>query len=474
MRVLFIEPPKDIWFVMGEYLPPPYGIIQLATYLEKQVSDIQLEVLDCNAEQVDWKRMEQRIAEFRPDVVACASLATCNTYAVIKTLETAKRIVPNVLTVTGGQHFTATAQESLQQYPEIDVIVRSEGEQSLTELIKAQQAKANFSNIEGISYKHENKTIHNASRPLIQNIENLPFPGYHLVKSLMSKYHFKVMSGGRGSYALIEGARGCNHQCTFCTQWRHWQACFRVKSAKRIADEMAYCNHEFGSEFIWLTDDNFGWGQRPKEIAQEIIARQLPKNVSWFVQARCDDIIRNKETLPLLHKSGLNWVLLGVENSDPKTLDNFKKGITPADAKTAVRLLKDNNIFAHAMIIIGNRKDTHQTIIQLKEFANDLDPDFVMFGILTPFPGTEVYTEAQQNGWIMDKNWAHYDMIHAIMPTETLSTHDVQEELYGCYRNFYGSWSRRFHSLFSSNKLKRKVSWYMARSGVMEKVKALF
>jgi anaerobic magnesium-protoporphyrin IX monomethyl ester cyclase len=459
---------------MGEYLPPPYGIIQLAAYLEKQEKDVHIEVLDCNAEKVDWKEMEQRVAAFKPDVVACASLATCNTYAVVRTLETAKRIIPSVLTVTGGQHFSTTAADSLQQYPEIDVIVRGEGEQTFTELVKTIQLSANFSNIQGISYRHGNKLVHNASRPLIENLEDLPFPGYHFVKANMAKYHFRVMGGENSPYALIEGARGCNHQCTFCTQWRHWQACWRVKSAKRIADEMAFCNHEFGSKFIWLTDDNFGSGQRAADIAEEIISRKLPEDVSWFVQARCDDIIRNKEALPRLRKSGLNWVLLGVENSSPQTLKSFKKGITPAEAKVAVRLLQDNGIFAHAMIIIGNRKDTFQTIGQLKEFANDLDPDLVMFGILTPFPGTEVYEEAQNNGWIMDRNWSHYDMIHAIMPTETLSPHEVQEELYECYRDFYGSWSRRFGSLLSKNQLKRKVFWHMARSGVLEKVKSLF
>ena len=474
MRILFIEPPKDIWFVMGEYLPPPYGIIQLATYLERKVSNIQLEVLDCNAERVDWKNLEQRIATFKPDVVACASLATCNTYAVAKTLETAKRVIPSVLTVTGGQHFSATAQDSLQQYPEIDVIVRGEGEQTFTELIKAQQENANFSNILGISYRQGDDIAHNASRPLIENLEDLPFPGYHLVKANMSKYHFKIMGGENNPYALIEGARGCNHQCTFCTQWRHWQACWRVKSAKRIADEMAFCHNEFGSKFIWLTDDNFGSGQRSAEIAKEIIARHLPDDVAWFVQARVDDIIRNKDALPLLRKSGLSWVLLGVENSSPETLKSYKKGITPADSKIAVRLLQENGIFAHAMIIIGNRMDTHQTIAQLKDFADELDPDLVMFGILTPFPGTEVYAEAERNGWIMDRNWSHYDMIHAIMPTETLTPAEVQEELYGCYRGFYGSWSRRFGGLFSGNQLKRKVFWHMARSGVLEQVKSLF
>ncbi len=474
LKVLFVEPPKDIWFVMGEYLPPPYGIIQLATYLEKHVSNVELEVLDCNCEKVDWKGLEQRVATSRPDVVACASLATCNTYAVTKTLETAKRIVPSALTVTGGQHFSATAQESLERYPVIDVIVRGEGEQTLTELVHAQRAKSNFSGISGISYRQGEVITHNVGRPLLENLEDLPFPGYHLVKANMSKYHFAVMGGRERPYALIEGARGCNHQCTFCTQWRHWQGCWRVKGAKRIADEIAFCHHQFGSKFIWLTDDNFGAGQRPAEIAEEIIARKLPEDLLWFVQARCDDIIRNKNVLPRLRKSGLNWVLLGVENSSPQTLDNFRKGIVPEDAKMAVRLLQDNGIFAHAMVIIGSRKDTREKIAKLKEFVNDLNPDLVMFGILTPLPGTEVYAEAERNGWIMDRNWSHYDMIHAIMPTETLTPHDVQEELYGCYRSFYGSLSRRLGGLFASNKLRRTVFWHMAQSGVLGKVKSLF
>jgi len=474
LKVLFIEPPKDIWFVMGEYLPPPYGIIQLAAYLEKQVKDVQLEVLDCNAEKVDWAQMERRIASSNPDIVCSSSLATCNTYAVARTLQTAKRVTPNVLTVTGGQHFTATPKESLEAYPEIDVIVRGEGEQTLAELVRCLNEEKSFSEAKGISFRKNGQIVSNSARPLIENLEDLPFPGYHLVKDLMGKYHFRAMAAPNSPYALVEGSRGCSHKCTFCTQWRHWQAYWRAKSAKRIADEMKYCNESFGSKFIWLTDDNFGAGSRPKELADEILKRELPRDLAWFVQARCDDIVRNKEILPSLRKSGLSWVLLGVENSNPSTLSAFKKGITPPDAKEAVKLLRDNGIFAHAMMIIGQRKDTHDSIRRLKEFANELDPDFIMFGILTPFPGTEIYDEASRNGWIVDKNWSHYDMIHAIMPTETLSVNEVQEELYGCYRDFYGSWSRRLGGIFSGNRLKRQVFWHMLRSGVLGKVKSLF
>ncbi len=473
-KVLFVEPPKDIWFLMGEYLPPPYGIIQLAAYLEKNVENVKLEVLDCNAERVDWAQMEQRIASSNPDVVCSSSLSTCNTYAVAKTLETAKRASPNALTVTGGQHFTATAKESLEAYPEIDVIVRGEGEETLAELVKCSIEEKPFSEVKGIAFRRNGHIISNPTRPLISDLESLPFPGYHLVKDLMKKYHFKAMAAKDASYALIEGSRGCSNTCTFCTQWRHWQKCWRLKSPKRIADEMKYCNETFGSKFIWLTDDNFGSGDRPKELADEIIKRELTEDATWFVQARCDDIVRNAEILPTLSKSGLSWVLLGVESSSLSTLGAFNKGITPQDARTAVSLLKDNRIFAHAMMIIGHRKDTRESIAHLREFANELDPDLLMFGILTPFPGTEIYEEASRNGWIVDKNWSHYDMIHAIMPTETLSVNEVQEQLYGCYRDFYGSWSRRFRGLFSDKRLKRQVFWHMLLNGVQGKMKSLF
>jgi anaerobic magnesium-protoporphyrin IX monomethyl ester cyclase len=474
MKVLFVEPPKDIWFVMGEYLPPPYGILQLAAYLEKEVKDVEVEILDCNAEQVDWKQMEKRIEAANADVVASSSLATCNAYVAARTLETAKRVDSRTLTVAGGQHFTATAQESLETYPEIDVIVRGEGEQTLAELVNHAGDKAGLTNVKSASFRRNGKIVHNPPRPLIENLDELPYPGYHLVKDIVHKYHFAAMAGHNAPYALIEGARGCLHECTFCTQWRHWQGRWRLKSPRRVADEMEFCHRNYGSKFVWLTDDNFGAGTRPNDLADEIIKRGITDSVTWFVQARCDDIVRNKEALPKLRRSGLNWVLLGVENSDPSILGDFKKGITPEEAKTAVKLLKENGIFAHAMFIIGGRKDTVKSISSLIEFANELDPDFGMFGILTPFPGTEIFEEARQNGWIEDFNWSHYDMIHAIMPTERLSRAEVQEELYECYRSFYGSWRRRLKGIFSRNELARRIYWYMAGRGILQQLRALF
>jgi anaerobic magnesium-protoporphyrin IX monomethyl ester cyclase len=175
-----------------------------------------------------------------------------------------------------------------------------------------------------------------------------------------------------------------------------------------------------------------------------------------------------------MRKAGLRWVLLGVESNNSSTLDTFRKETTPNDARKAVKLLKKNDIFTQGMFIIGQRKDTAESIAGLRDFVNELDPDLAIFAILTPFPGTAIYDEAKRNGWIKDWNWANYDMVHAVMPTETLSTAEVQEELYKCYRSFFGSWRRRFTGLFARKKLKRRLYWYMASQGIVKQLKNMF
>jgi anaerobic magnesium-protoporphyrin IX monomethyl ester cyclase len=405
--------------------------------------------------------------------VAASAFATCTVYSVLRTLEIAKKVNSEILTVTGGQHFSATAQESLEKYPEIDVIVRGEGEETLTELVINSTRKSTFPTILGMSFQHNGKIIHNKPRPLIKDLNRLPYPGYHFVKELVHKYHFAAMAGHNTPYALIEGARGCTHKCTFCSQWRHWGGICRVKNPERIADEIEFCYNNYGSRFIWLTDDDFGPGSRANTLADELSRREIGDDLMLFLQWRCDDVIKNEKILPKLRKVGLYWVMMGVESPNETTLESFRKGIVAEQATQAVKLLKENGIFSHAMFVIGGRKDTKESIADLTEFANMLDPDFAIFTALTPFPGTEIYEEAKSKGWIEDFNLSHYDMAHAIMPTETLSRMEVQEELYNCYRSFYGSMRRKLGGVFSSNKLKSRLYRHMMGQGVIRQFKNL-
>jgi anaerobic magnesium-protoporphyrin IX monomethyl ester cyclase len=474
MKVLLVEPPKEVWFVMGEYLPPPFGLLELAAYLEKHVESVEICILDCQAERLDWHGLERRIEAFDPEVVASSGFATCNVYVAVRTLEIAKKVNPEILTVAGGQHFTALAEDSLQAYPEIDVIVRGEGEETFAEVIKAFGKKASFSEIKGISFRNKGKIYHNPDRPFIKDLDSLPFPAYHLVEHATRKYHFRMMAGTK-KYAIIEGSRGCPHQCVFCSQWAHWRGEWRRKTAKRIADEIEFLFNNYGMEFFWLTDDNFGLGNHAEKLCDEIIRRGLSEHIMWFVQARCDDVVKSSKILPKLRKAGNYWILLGVESPNEQALKSFNKGITMEDSRKAVKLLKQNDIFAQTTLIIGERNDSSKSIAKLREFVNGLDPDLAIFMILTPFPGTKLYAEALEKGWIEDFNWAHYDMVHAVMPTKYLSRQQLQEELFRCYRSFYGSIPRRLKGLFSRNKLKRKTYRYLASRAVLQELrKAVF
>ncbi|EKQ54140.1 MAG: Fe-S oxidoreductase [Methanobacterium sp. Maddingley MBC34] len=474
MKVLFVEPPKVFWFVMGEYMPPPLGILQLAAYLEYRNDKWDIEVLDSQAMNYGWSKLQRHIESTNPDIVVSSALATCNTFTVLRTLEIVKKVNPDIKTVVGGQHFTALADESLKKYPEIDFVVRGEGEVTLYELVKSLDEKTSPLDVKGLSFRNNDKIIHNPPRPFISNLDDLPFPGYHFVEEHMKKYNFKMMAYKGAGYALVEASRGCPHKCTFCSQWEHWGGKWRSKSPERIADEMEHIYTEYGITFLWLTDDNFGLGKRTTKMCDELIKRGLSDDITWFLQARSDDIIKNQDNLPKMRKAGNYWIMSGLERHDNEVLHDYHKGIKASDAKLSVDLLKENDIFSQATLITGDRHDSHESIQKLRDFVNYVDPDLAIFMILTPFPGTELFETARKNEWLEDDNWANYDMVHAVMPTEHLSRSEVQEELYLCYRSFYGSMRRRIGGLFSRNQFKRQTYRYMAGQGLLQALRDLY
>jgi anaerobic magnesium-protoporphyrin IX monomethyl ester cyclase len=283
-----------------------------------------------------------------------------------------------------------------------------------------------------------------------------------------------MMAGSDVNYLLVEGSRGCQYQCTFCSQWKHWNGRFRTKSAKRIADEMEFCLKEYDAKFLWLTDDHFPLDKRANDLCDELINRNVSKDIMWFVQTRCDDVVKNRELIPKMREAGTHWILMGAENDNPSTLEALNKNIDPTETSLAVDILKQNKIFSQLTFIIGSQDDSPESIERLRKYADKVNPDLAIYMILTPYPGTEIYGEALKKGLIQDSNWTNYDMIHAIMPTETLSLEQLHEELYVCYRRFYGSWKRKLAAIFSTNILKRKTYRYLATQGLLNKLRGYF
>jgi anaerobic magnesium-protoporphyrin IX monomethyl ester cyclase len=324
--------------------------------------------------------------------------------------------------------------------------------------------------IKGISFRYKGRIIHTEPRPLIENLDELPFPAYHLVEKNMGKYNFSMMAGN-ARYMIIESSRGCEHNCAFCTQWVHWGKTWRTKSPKRIVDEIEYFNQNFGGTFFWFTDDNFKIRVYGKEIYEEMKRRRIGKDVMWFVQTRADEIVKNRDVVPRLRDVGNYWMLVGIEHNSNEILKNLRKNMNISESFEAIRILNKNDIFSQATFIIGSRKETAKSLEKLREFSIALNPGLAIYMVLTPFPGTILHRIARRNKWIEDENYANYDMVHAIMGTETLTRDEVQNELYQCYRDFYGSSARKFSGIFSRNPLKRRVYRHFALRSVLRKLK---
>jgi len=471
-KILLVEPPRNYWFVMGEYLPPPTSLLILAAYIERELPDIEIDVLDCQGEQISWDGLEKHIESYDPSIVLTSGF-TCNAYTCARTVEIAKTVDENITTIVGGIHFSSVPEESLIDFPEIDYIVRGEGELTIVELVKTLRSRKNVRQVKGISYQHKGKIIHTPSRPLIKNLDTLPYPAYHLVEKHLSKYHFSMMAGKNTRYMVLEGGRGCNHRCTFCTQWKHWGGIWRTKSIKRIADEIEFLNETYDGVFLWFADDHFKFSARGKSLYKELKHRRCKDDIMLFLQARTDDVAKHPDLVTKLREVGTYWIMCGVESDSTATLDEFKKGTKNQDAYETMKILRDNDVFSHAMFVTGARRDTHESIERLRQFSLDLEPDFAIYTALTPFPGTMYFDTAKKNGWIEDTNYANYDMAHAIMSTESLSRKEVQQELWKCYQTFYGSYIRNIAGVFSRNKFKRTLYRHMAGQHVLTKFRRL-
>jgi anaerobic magnesium-protoporphyrin IX monomethyl ester cyclase len=473
MKVLLVEPPKDFWFIMGQYIPPPFGLLCLAAYVEERLPWAEVEVVDSQSEGLDWDGLEARMEEAEPDVVAPSGMATANAFYAFRTAEAAKKLNPETVTVLGGQHFTALADETLRAYPFIDYVVRGEGEETFTELLRAVK-EGSPATVPGVSLRNGEEIGHQPDRPLIGDLDTLPYPAYHKVAKHMAGYYFSLMADQEKPFAIVEGSRGCRHDCSYCSQWRFWRRCHRHKSPERVVDEFEHLHSEYGSRFFWFSDDNFGLGEKTQEICRGLIERGLGDEIEWFCQVRVDDVVDNPETVASMREAGAVWALVGFDSPSRETLSSFRRrGIDESRAAKAVELLRSNEMFTQGTFIIGERRDSYESIEALRGYADRLDPDVASFFVLTPFPGTEIYEEARRSGWIMDDNWAHYDMVHAVMPTEHLTREEVQEELYKCYESFFGSWDRRFRGIGSRNPVTRRTYAYLSKQALLMQLKSL-
>jgi len=462
MKVLLVEPPKKTWELMGECVSPPLGLAQLAAVLEDE--GIEVAIVDCNAEELGWSELEGVISQRHPNVIGATAL-TPFFYHALRATEIAKRVDRGIITLLGGPHVTFTPEETLLEHPEIDFLVRGEGERTLVELLRCLERGQDPSQVKGIALRQDDRIVLTQPQPPVE-VNSLPLPAYHLLP--MGSYHFTIF----GKFATLLSSRGCPHKCTFCSEWRFWGSPWRPREPKKVVDEIELLNKKHGRESFWFGDDCFNVSaEHIQGICDEIMRREL--EISWFYQGRADFLIKHRELLPMMRQAGNLMVQIGVESSTNQELGEFNKHLTRSQVEEAIHLLKKHNIVAQGLLLVGTRPDNADSIAHKLRYMKWLDADFPIFTMFTPFPGSDIYDEAKANGWLETLDYSLYDMSHAIMPTEHLTRNQLTSLYNRCFVSYYTDPVKLARGLFSRNSWKRKIWRHMLKYTLKQFLRSL-
>ncbi|MDD5610069.1 MAG: radical SAM protein [Candidatus Omnitrophica bacterium] len=459
MKVLLIDPPCDYWGFAGgaDSCAPPIALATVAAYLEKNGIDVS--IIDCNVEKIDFARLKELIGQRRPKVVGLPSSMMCFVPASFKVAELAKEVSPDIVTVGGGVQFTLTPDEALNRCKALDYVVRGDGEYPFLDLLRELEKSApNIEKVRGISFRKNNRITHNPDHDVVANLDDLPYPAWHLLP--FDKYSLPIIPKKWGGLAMVTTSRGCPHKCTFCSP-RLSQYPYRHMSAKKSVDMIEELYRRYNKKVIWLSDLTFNADRKmTEEFLDEIISRKLDVKIA-AEGLRAEFIIRDEDLLPKMKKAGLFFGFVGVESCSKKKLDKYKKALAPEQAKKAIRLLKKHGIHTYCFFIIGERDEDREDILETLRFAKELDPTIAIFSCATPFPGTDYYRALEDSGVIEIKDWSKYDLAHPIAPTKYLSIKEVQELQGYCFRSFYVRPLKIIKHVVFGDALER--NWYLTQ-----------
>ncbi len=450
--MLFVEPPKKPCEMMGDFIAPPIGLAQLAAVLE--ADGVPVEIVDCNASSLSWEDLEGVIADKKPTLVGASAMTTFLPTAA-RVMQMAKGIDESIITVVGGPHVTFKTEETLDNHPEIDIIGRGEGERVIQELVEGLEAGTDLAQVHGIAFRQDGQIVQ-TPLPDPVNLDELPLPAYHLLP--MQAYYFIVFE----KFCTVLASRGCPFNCVFCAERGFWGPGWRPRDPEMVGQELELLYTKHGRESIWFGDDCFNVdGEHMAQICEEILRRDL-KLVGYY-QGRADLLIKHREYLPLMRKAGNLMVQIGIEADSDEELRDMRKNLTGDQVKEAIGLLRENDIVCQGMMILGTRQDDANSILRKVEYLKWLDVDFPVFTIYTPFPGTEAFEEAKEEGWLETDDYALYDMAYPIISTEHLTRKQVIGLYNRSFASFYTDPLMVARGLLSSMHWKRKIWRYMLK-----------
>jgi radical SAM superfamily enzyme YgiQ (UPF0313 family) len=431
----------------------------VAALLEK--NGYSVKILDLPALGLSENFLPPILHQEKPNVVGITAM-TPTINSALKVARKVKETNSDIFVILGGAHATLLPEETLRSALEIDFIVRGEGEQTTLELVKAvDENPREISQVLGITYREGLSVKSNPLRPPISDLDDLPFPAFHLLP--MGKYRLHPPFGRRPRVMPIITSRGCPFRCVFCSKAVFGKK-YRSNSHAYIVDEIRYLNEKFGVKEIKFYDDVFTL-DRERVIAICMKLKEQGMDIPWSCETRVDLV--DSELLKVMKNAGCYMIEYGVESGDQGILNSLKKDITLEKSIEAFKLTHEAGIGTAAYFMVGSPQETPGTIKETIEFAKKLDPDFVQFSIATPYPGTELYGLVSEDRHVPEK-WEEYKydahpkaVGNPSFGSETLSIEELRKWREKAYISFYLRWGyvwKRLRKMTSVGDFRTNIS----------------
>ena len=449
LKVTLINPTQPT-----KYPQPPMGIALIAAILVR--AGYQVTVLDANALNLPPEAVAPMVSN--ADVVGLTAM-TPTINAAIATARHLKQARPELPVILGGAHATLLPEETLAAAPEVDILVKGEGENTILEVLPALENNKPLHDIPGISYRAGDKIVSNPLHTELVDPDSLPFLAYHLLP--MKRYKPHPPHGRALPFAAIITSRGCPYKCSYCSK-PIFGARFRSQSPVRVVDEIAHLKQRFGIREFAFYDDVFTLNKkRAHAIADELIRRKL--NIDWTCEARVGLV--DTELLRHIRQAGCYSVSYGIESGSQEILNTLDKDITLEQAEQAVRTSQEVGLQTIGYFMVGSPGETPDTSRQTIQFAKKLKLDFAQFGITTPFPGTKLYDLYLNSGKGGDIPWESFAYTGGykaapVFDSELLSRDDIRRWTRRAYREFY------LRPGYPWQRIRRTTSWGDVKVGI--------
>ena len=332
------------------------------------------------------------------------------------------------LTVLGGYHPTAIPDELLSQ-PQVDLVVRGEGEITMRELVE----KGGPQGVRGVSYRKKEQIIHNPDREFIENLDSLPFPARHL-----RRYAYGTKLLRDREYDVLTTSRGCFGRCTFCCEPTMSKGSQRFRAPEKVMEEILeiVSFHDHKPLSIDVTDPQFlGRPERVERLCDLLAQHEL--DIRFGVKVRADSVAKHPDIVRKMIAVGVEGFEMGIESPNMEDIKSVSKGMSTDVHIQAVNNIKRWGGNAGGTFVIGLPEQTEGQILEFPTYAKRIGLTSTAYGIATPFPGTRFYEDLNAQGRIFETDWNRYDEMHSTFKSKHISCERIEELASICMARFW-------------------------------------